>query len=118
MGMTTTSTKDYGTATRQTQLKIINATHPLAGGLSGTITVYTTSDTVSWGAPNANAAKIATITNASTKVVVFGYASGAAMPGLVAPAKRIGLYMFDTSANNLNSNGWTLFDSAVNWAVQ
>lgn len=117
MGMTTTATKDFGTAARQTQLQIINATHPLAGGLTGTVTVYTASDSVNWGVPNANAAKVATVVGASTKIAVFGYSSGASMPGLVAPAKRVGLFMFDTSANH-QSNGWNLFDAAIAWATQ
>jgi len=118
MGMTTTATKDYGTANRQTQIQIINATHPLASGLSGTITVYNANNTVSWGKPNANAAKVATVVGDSTKISIFGYATGSTMPGLTAPAKRVGLFLFDTSANNLNGNGWSLFDAAVNWAIQ
>ena len=117
MGMTGSTNKDFGTITKQTQVKITNATHPLAAGLSGTVTVLNVSGTMSWGKPNANAAAIATAATDSTKTLIFGYASGAAMPGLTAPARRVGLFMNDTSAASFNSNGGLLFDTAVKWAT-
>lgn len=117
MGMTGSTNKDFGTITKQTQVKITNATHPLAAGLSGTVTVLNVSGTMSWGKPNANAVAIATAATDSTKTLIFGYASGAAMPGLTAPARRVGLFMNDTSAASFNSNGDLLFDTAVKWAT-
>jgi hypothetical protein len=117
MGMTGSTNKDFGTITKQTQVKITNATHPLAAGLSGNVTVLTVSGTMSWGKPNANAAPIATVVTDSTKTLIFGYASGAAMPSLTAPARRVGLFMTDTSAASFTSNGVLLFDTAVKWAT-
>jgi hypothetical protein len=119
-GMTgTVSGTDFGTfATAQTQLAISNASHPMAAGLSGNVTVVTTASTFTWGKPNANAVKIATLTTDATKSVIFGYDAGAAMPGLEAPARRVALFMMDTTAGSFSANGGALFDAAVKWAVE
>jgi Bacterial Ig domain len=117
MGMIPTGNSNRGTTTGQTQVKISLSTHPLAGGLTGTQTVVTASSTFSWGKPNANAAAVATMVSDTTKIIIFGYTQGASMPGLVAPARRVGLFMSDTTAASFNTNGWTLFDAAINWAT-
>jgi len=117
LGMVPTGNSNRGTTTSQTQVKIILPTHALAGGLTGTQTVVTASGTFSWGKPNANAASVATLASDTTKIIIFGYTQGASMPGLVAPARRVGLFMSDTTAASFNTNGWTLFDAAINWAT-
>jgi hypothetical protein len=115
LGMTGTPTTEYGTTATQTQVSIINAAHALAAGLSGTITVVSASNTFTWGKPNANAAKIATLTSDATKIMIFGYDNGATMPGLDAPARRVGFFLHNTTAASLNTNGGNLFDVAVKW---
>jgi uncharacterized repeat protein (TIGR01451 family) len=117
LGMVPTGNSNRGTTTSQTQVKIILPTHALAGGLTGTQTVVTASGTFSWGKPNANAASVATLASDTTKIIIFGYTQGASMPGLVAPARRVGSFMSDTTAASFNTNGWTLFDAAINWAT-
>jgi len=120
MGMTgLVSGTDYGTSsTTQTQLAISNPTHPLAAGLSGTQTVATTATNFTWGKPNTNAARVAALTNDATRFVIFGYDSGAAMPGVEAPARRVGLFLTDTTGASFNANGGALFDAAVRWATE
>jgi hypothetical protein len=120
MGMTGTTAADFGTTSAtQTALQIINATHPLAAGLSNQPTVSSPGTNFSWGNPNANAAKIATVVNDANKVVIFGYDRGVAMSSLNAPARRVGLFMTDvTAANFNNTNGGLLFDAAIKWATE
>jgi uncharacterized repeat protein (TIGR01451 family) len=117
IGMTAKGTTAAGTATGQTQVKIAQPTHPLAAGLTGTQTVVTVSSTFGWGKPSASAAAVATLVSDPTKIIIFGYDKGAAMPGLAAPARRVGIFMNDTTAASFNGNGWALFDAAVNWAT-
>ncbi|HEX8000312.1 MAG TPA: DNRLRE domain-containing protein [Pyrinomonadaceae bacterium] len=118
-GMTgTVSGTDFGTTATQTQLAIINATHPMAANLSGTIAAVTAASTFTWGKPNVNASKIATQTTDATKIVIFGYDNGAVMPGLDAPARRVSLFLTDTTAASLSTNGGALFDAAVKWATE
>lgn len=62
LGMTgTVSGTDSGTQASQTTRSIVNASHPMAAGLSGAPTVATAASAFTWGVPNANAVKIATI---------------------------------------------------------
>jgi hypothetical protein len=49
--------------------------------------------------------------------VIFGYETGATMPGAVAPARRVGFFLEDLTAGSLTPAGWALFDAAVRWAL-
>ena len=79
--------------------------------------VLNASGTLSGRKPNANAASVATAASDTTKTLIFGYGAGAAMPGLTAPARRVGLFMFDTSAASFTTSGGALFDAAIKWAT-
>jgi RHS repeat-associated protein len=117
LGMTDTPTTQMGAYTH-TGVKIVDPSHPLAGGLTGDVTVNTLASTkVAWAIPNANAIKVATVVDDTTLATVFGYAPGAQMYGLTAPAKRVGLYTYNDTAAYHTASGWTLFDAAVRWAT-
>ncbi len=117
LGMTgTVSGTDLGTLGAQTALAIADAAHPLAAGLSGT-PVVSTSSIYSWGVPGPAAAKVVTLAGNSARAAIFGYEAGAAMPGLAAPARRVGFFLEDITAANLTADGLKLFDAAVLWAV-
>jgi hypothetical protein len=62
-----------------------------------------------------DALKIASLEGSPEKAALFGYDRGASMPGLVAPARRVGLFLFDTTSLQLTPEGWALFDAAVRW---
>lgn len=113
MGMTGSTNKDFGTKTNQTQVNITNPTHSLAAGFSGNVTVAS-SGTFNWGKPNANAISVAIAVGDSAKTLIFGYDTGAVMPSLTAPARRVGFFMHDNTT--LNSSGIQLLDSAIRWA--
>jgi hypothetical protein len=114
-----TSGTDYGTIAGQTQVTITNPTHPMAAGLSGNVAVTTSAQTLSWGRPNANAVSVAKVLGDTTnpRQVIFGYDKGAVMPGLTAPARRVGFLLEDATAGALAANGGALFDAAVQWVV-
>jgi hypothetical protein len=111
----TVSGTDFGTTASQTAVTISTSTHALAGGKTGTVTVSGT-DSATWGKPAATAVKVATLTSDSTKATVFGYEKGAAMVGMNAPARRVGLFLGDNAASTLTRAGLAMFDAAVNWA--
>ena len=108
---------DYGTVAAQAQVTIVDATHPLAAGLSGTVTVVTSADSFDFGVPSAAAKKVATLAGQAGRFSIFGYETGAAMVGLSAPARRVGWFAEDTAAAKLTANGDALFDAAVGWAL-
>jgi glucose/arabinose dehydrogenase len=117
-GMTgTVSGTDFGTLTGRTQVDIVAAAHPLAAGLAGRVTVTSSAQTFSWGRPNANAALVARPAADTTRAVIFGYERGAAMPGLVAPGRRVAFFLEDGTAAALTPAGGSLFDAAVRWAT-
>lgn len=117
MWMTGAPTTEHGSQTGQTQLVIQDPTHPMAAGLTGTKSVVTASRTFTWGKPNTNAARIATLVADATKWVIFGYEKNAVMPGGTAAARRVGFFLHDTTAGVLNTDGKALFDAAIRWAA-
>lgn len=110
---------DRGTVGDQTMVEIVNADHPLAGGLPlGSVTVATSPQGFAFGNPGPNATVIATIPGMAEQAVVYGYEAGVEMmDGLVAPARRAQLFLADESFLALNPAGMALFDAALSWAL-
>ena len=118
MGMTNVvSGTDFYDLSAQTQINILDSTHPLAGGLSGNQTVYTSSHWMGWGVPTTSAVKVGSVSGNSNRTLIFGYDQGATMVGMTAPARRVGFFFSDTSANVMNNQAGQLFEAAVTWAV-
>lgn len=109
--------KDWGALRDQSRVVVTNPTHPMAAGLTGPVKVLSSANRISWGLVRPDALVVASLEGDPSKAVVFGYDAGARMPGLVAPARRVGLFLFDTSSLQLTSEGWTLFDAAVRWSI-
>ncbi len=118
-GMTGSTANDFGTTTAQTQLVITNSAHPLAAGLTGSPTV-STSSTFTWGRPTGSPITIATLFGDATKFVIFGYDNTAITsdPNFNAPARRVGFFLTDLTANGLTAEGNSLVDAAVKWATE
>jgi hypothetical protein len=116
MGMTGAEGTGTGTTTG-TQIAMVasEAAHPLAAGLTGTQTVYSSTGTLNWGVPNANAARVATLAGDATKYTVFGYESGSAMVSQGAPARRVGLFLQGAS---VTASGSSLLRAALAWAAE
>ncbi len=114
MGMVTST----GSVSGQTQINIIDASHPMADGHSnGNVTIATTGTKVRWGFPTASADSIAEVAGQPTKSAIFAYQTGDSMNGLNAPHRRVGFFIDSTTPVDLNANGWGLFDAAVDWAI-
>lgn len=116
-GMTdAVSNTHYGLSSGATSVSI-SSTHPLAAGLQGSQTVFSSASTLTWGVPSSSAVTAATLASDSSKSVIFGYDKGAAMVGHTAPARRVGLYLNDFGAEKWTAQGAQLFEAAVTWAV-
>lgn len=111
----TTATVDFDDETA-TQLTIIRPGHPMAAGLTGTLTVVTAATQLSWGKPGPAAEIVATTMGQPNHAAIWGYPAGAMMVGQVAPAKRVGLFVSDSAITKLNADGDKLFDAAIDWA--
>lgn len=107
---------DYGENLRQQTIRIVDAVHPLAAGLSGVVTTVTNNrNKFHWGKPNGNATVVAVEVNAPQHAMIYTYEQGAAMVGVNAPARRV--FIHNATGPSLTTEGWRLFEAAVNWAV-
>jgi hypothetical protein len=109
----------YGGAT---QINIVNPSHPLAAGFpAGPLTVVNTASTFS--SPDnplvAGAVVVASQVGGALPVLVAIEKGTPLNPVRVAtaPARRAVFYFQDDTARFSTEDGWTLFDSAVNWAA-
>jgi len=118
LGMTgQTKRVDFGRKSRQKDIIIVNSAHPLSGSLSDVVQVSTRSFYMGWGVPGENAIPIAALKSDPAKYTIFAYDTGVQMPGLVAPAKRVGLFLFRGTADAFTADGWKLFNAVVDWSV-
>ena len=85
----------------------------LAGGLSGEVVIGDEARATNWGAAGPEAIIVATQPGRDDRAVIFAYEEGAAMPGLVAPARRVGVFQGHA---NLAPEAWQLFTAAADWA--
>jgi hypothetical protein len=94
---------------------IVDALHPMAAKLSGTLPLFTAAAAAAWGAPDAPAIRIAAL-DAPAHLLLFGFDTGAPMSlGFVAPGRRVALLLSRDAVIKLNANGWALFDAAARW---
>jgi hypothetical protein len=118
LGMTGQTKKiDFGRKSHQKKMKVINPNHPLCASCSGEVQVCSKCFFMGWGVPGENAIVVATLPKDPDKCTIFAYDAGAKMPEGIAPARRVGLYLFRNTANSLTAEGWALFDAAVDWSI-
>lgn len=104
--------QDWGGDVGSGRLRILDSSHPLAAGLHGAVRVTGGEGRVSWGRVPADALRIAEREGEEGRTSIFAYEAGR-----LAPARRVGLFLFESSVPDLTSDGWRLFDAAVAWAT-
>jgi hypothetical protein len=112
---------DYGKASGRQTVKITDSSNTLSAGLSGSVQVTTEDCSMGWGVPGPSAVKVGLLGESSPsgqKYALFEYEVGSAMPGLVAPAKRIGLLLSTKAWSRMTPKGQSLVDTAVDHAVR
>ena len=117
LGMTgKVSGTDFGISASTLQLTIAQPSHPLAAGRSGTVLAYSSGSRLTWGRPSASGVIVAHVPSLPTQPALFAYEAGDSMVTGVAPARRVGLFLYVHSAQVLTPDGWAIFDAAVTWA--
>jgi hypothetical protein len=109
----------WGELSGNTTLVITDPAHPMAAGFSGTITVYSNSSPgrFNFVKPNSHMQIVATQAGFPNRAVICGYEEGSPMFGLIAPARRVSLFLPETDVTNATPNAWTLFDASIAWAL-
>jgi hypothetical protein len=113
----TRSGTDFGSVLDERRLMIIDDAHPLAGGLSGLVTVSNGSLQISWGVPSSSAIKVATVVDQPSRYTIFAYTEGSTMVGMTAPARRVGSFVRFPESTTYTDSGLMLFEAAALWAV-
>lgn len=112
----------HGSTGGLTQIDILNASHPLAAGLSGTVTVTSSPQTMSWGVSDANptnAIVVAQVAGDPTKWAIWAYDKGGTLfDGTAAAERRVGFFFNAGSVNATTPDGFKLFDAALNWSLR
>ena len=110
---------DFGTIEKNRYLWMVNAPHPLSAGLpAGMLNVYKRGTSMNWGKPGLGATIVATIAGEPDKVAEFAYEKGATMDyENLAPARRVFIFLDNTTFTNLNDAGVKLFDAAISWSL-
>jgi len=110
---------DYGFLKGESQINIVNDSHPIAAGLTGTITVVDDGEGfVLWGRPTGDTLRVAELTADPSKDAIFTFDQGDVMyDGFIAPHRRVGFFMGDYTAAHFTLEGWQIFEATVQWAV-
>ncbi|HXK18326.1 MAG TPA: hypothetical protein VNG33_11015, partial [Polyangiaceae bacterium] len=119
LGMTADATAASGGDTlTSTDLSIVDPTHPLAAGFSGTVTVLEPGKgQYGFGVPGGDAVVVANLVDEPQGAAIFAYERGSAMVGLLAPARRVGYFLDIQASTRLTVEGWALFDAAAQWTA-
>ena len=115
----------FGSIPDETDIVIVDPSHPLAAGLSGRITVYTIPAEINWAVSEVLATGVQTVAALpdypEAQSIYFILPGDALFDGSPSPNLRISLF---TENNNdlgtyhrMTEDGHRLFDAAINWAL-
>jgi hypothetical protein len=108
----------YGLEAGQTELTLVDPCHPAAAGLEGTVTVFTAAADATWGVPAVSATTIATSVNDSSHASLFAIETGDGLyDGTPAPARRMGLFLYDTGPSIATDDAARLVLASFCWAA-
>ncbi len=110
------NTPNSTTNRREIDMNSAQSGHPLAAGRTGRVAIYgSNSEIGNIQNVGAGGLRIAYAYGTTNRFTIVGYPAGAAMTSGTAPAKRVGFFL--VRANLYTTDGWALFDAAVNWSV-
>jgi hypothetical protein len=108
---------ESGVTSPATDVEIVDAGHPMAAGMAGVVSVYPGGSELGWGVVAPAAQVVAIATDDASHATIFGYEAGAMMPGLMAPARRVGFTASGANGAGPTPQGVELFEAAVAWAA-
>ncbi len=116
--MASTWGSEFDFDSSKTELEILDPSHTVAGGFSGSVQVYLNPGDLDWGNPKEGARKIAVVPGDTDKSMIFCFEKGTEMESMVAPEKRGAFLLWSAGVFNLNDNGWQLFTNMTHWLFE
>ena len=115
----------FGAIDGETDIVIVNPSHPLAAGLTGRVTVYSRPAEINWASNEVLASGVQSVAALpdypEAQTIYFVLPGDALFDGSPSPNLRISLF---TENNNdigtyhrMTEDGHRLFDAAINWAL-
>jgi hypothetical protein len=105
-----------------TSILIVNDEHPLAAGLSDSVTVFTGASVGIGFNASFDAAteytKVAVNPLDTAQVTIFGIETGAQLYSGETLARRVGGFLLNNVADSMTTEGWQLFTASVYWALE
>ncbi len=99
------------------EIDVIGSGHPLAAGKSGTVTISTLPESVTYGIPLASAEVIATSSTNASRARIFAYEVGANLTSITAPARRAYIYLYEDGHSSWTAEAQDLFNAMVKWTL-
>jgi hypothetical protein len=104
----------------QTAVEIVTPSHPIAGGLSGTVTIANAPGVeLTWATPAASAIPIAQIAGTAGRLAIYAFEPGAVLidGATRAAGRRVHVGGGDLTYAGMNAAGKQLWHNAINWAI-
>jgi len=108
----------------ETQITIEDPAHPLAAGLSGTVTVTSVAEWMMYGKDDLGTGVDLVASTMAGQHAIFAADVGDALLGngspgspAVAPGRRVMFFLHDNAFANLTPDGLKLFDAATDWTL-
>jgi hypothetical protein len=101
-----------------TSITMINSTHPLSAGLSGTFRWSSDTSGIKWIIPAESATNIAHVEGLPDHIVLCGYERGDTLyDSSIAVGRRVVFGLNDENPITFTEDGWKLFDATIEWAL-
>jgi hypothetical protein len=115
----------FGAIAGETDIVIVDKSHPLAAGLSGRITVYTRPAEINWAANEVLARGVHSVAALpdypEAQSIYFILPGDALFDGSPSPNLRVSLFTENDNDigtyHRMTEDGHRLFDAAINWAL-
>ena len=102
----------------ESTVTIIDSTHIMAAGLTGTVQVDTCCSELDFAEPPSSAQIVATRTCSPWVSSIWGFEAGAGMAyGFPAPARRVGTFIYENGPTLLTPEGKALIKAEITWAI-
>lgn len=109
---------DYGSENDYIAVNIINSSHEIVDGLTGSTTLFEGLSHLDWGVPVGDVEVLAVSPNDSTKAMIYCFDKGDNMNTITAPARRGSFLFWRQNSFLINDTGWDIVRNMLIWSLK